>query len=199
MNCDYLVKKTAEEYISKNIQYLQNLKSQAGTIVNIAEIFIEAIRRGNKILFFGNGGSAADAQHLGAEFVGRFKLERKGLPAMALTTNTSSLTSIGNDYGFEQVFSRQVEALGEKGDVAVGISTSGNAKNVVAGIEMAKKMELRTVAFSGGDGGDLSKLADIALIVPANDTANVQELHITAGHIICELAEKALVLCNISS
>ncbi len=162
-------------------------------IVNIAEIFIEAIRRGNKVLFFGNGGSAADAQHLGAEFVGRFKLERKGLPAMALTTNTSSLTSIGNDYGFEQVFSRQVEALGEKGDVAVGISTSGNAENVVAGIEMAKKMELRTVAFSGGDGGNLSKLADIALIVPANDTANVQELHITAGHIICELVEKALI------
>ena len=192
MNCDCLVKKTAEEYISKNIQYLQNLKSQAGTIVNIAEIFIEAIRRGNKILFFGNGGSAADAQHLGAEFVGRFKLERKGLPAIALTTNTSSLTSIGNDYGFEQIFSRQVEALGKKGDVAVGISTSGNAENVIAGIKMAKKMELRTVAFSGGDGGNLSKLADIALIVPANDTANVQELHITAGHIICELSEKEL-------
>lgn len=186
------MKKTAEEYISKNIQYLQNLKSQAGTIVNIAEIFIEAIRRGNKILFFGNGGSAADAQHLGAEFVGRFKLERKGLPAIALTTNTSSLTSIGNDYGFEQIFSRQVEALGKKGDVAVGISTSGNAENVIAGIKMAKKMELRTVAFSGGDGGNLSKLADIALIVPANDTANVQELHITAGHIICELSEKEL-------
>jgi D-sedoheptulose 7-phosphate isomerase len=141
---------------------------------------------------FGNGGSASDSQHIAAELVGRFKKDRNGLPAIALTTNTSILTAIANDYGYEIVFSKQVEALGGKNDIAIGISTSGKAKNVANGIRQAKKMGMKTVALTGADEGELVKLADVSLIVPSSVTARIQESHITIGHIICELAEEAL-------
>ncbi len=187
-----------EKHISKNIELLNELKTQIDVIVEIAGKFIETLRSGNKILLFGNGGSAADAQHLAAEFVGRFRLERKGLPAIALTTNTSSLTSIGNDYGFQDVFKRQIEALGKPGDLAVGISTSGNAANVIEGIEEAKRIGMVTVGFTGSHGGSLKKLfdeeksVDLVFIAPGQETPHIQEMHIMAGHIICELVENEL-------
>ncbi|MCX5706188.1 MAG: SIS domain-containing protein, partial [Candidatus Omnitrophica bacterium] len=140
---------------------------------------------------FGNGGSASDAQHIAAELVGRFRKERKGLAAISLTTNTSILTSLANDYGYDIVFARQIEALAEKFDLAIGISTSGKAKNVALGIKQAKKMGLKTIGLTGGDGGELAKLVDISLIVPSSVTARIQEAHITIGHIICELIEEA--------
>ena len=183
---------TTEKYLDRNIEFLKLLRTQSHLIVQIAEKFIEALQSGNKILFFGNGGSAADAQHLTAELVGRFKCERKALPAIALTTNTSSLTSIGNDYDFEDVFSRQVEALGKRGDLAVGITTSGNSKNVLKAVDAAKQIGMGTVGFTGGDGGALSKAVDLAFIAPAQGTANIQEMHITTGHIICQLVEEKL-------
>ena len=187
-----------EKHINKNIELLNLLKTRVDVIVKIAEMIIEILRSGNKILLFGNGGSAADAQHLAAEFVGRFQLERKGLPAIALTTNTSSLTSIGNDYGFEYVFSRQVEALGKRGDLALGISTSGNAANVIEGIKEAKKIGMITVGFTGNNGGSLKKLfdegnlIDLVFIAPGQETPHIQEMHIMAGHIICEIVENEL-------
>ncbi len=143
-------------------------------------------------MIFGNGGSASDSQHIAAEFVGRFKKNRDAIAAVALTTNTSILTALANDYGYETIFTKQVEALGRKNDVVIGISTSGKAKNVASGIKQAKKMGLATVALTGADGGELANLADIALIVPSSVTARIQEAHITIGHIICELVEQEL-------
>ncbi|AEF95810.1 D-sedoheptulose 7-phosphate isomerase [Methanotorris igneus] len=156
------------------------------------EIIAEVLKNGNKILICGNGGSAADAQHFAAEIVGRFKLERKGLPAIALTTDTSILTAIGNDYGFEMIFERQVEALGKKGDVLVGISTSGNSKNVIRAVNKAKEMGIYTIGLLGKGGGKLKDIVDLALVVPSNDTARIQECHLTIYHVICEEVEKRL-------
>ena len=153
----------------------------------------EAIRRGNKLLIAGNGGSAADAQHIAAEVVGRFYRERRGLPAIALTTDTSILTSIGNDYGFEQIFSRQIEALGRKGDVFLGISTSGNSVNVVNAVRKAAELGITTVGLTGEEGGKLKGLVDILIAVPSSNTPRIQEVHITIGHIICELVEQYMV------
>ena len=161
-------------------------------IVRAAIAMAECLRAGSKLLFFGNGGSAADAQHLAAEFVGRFVLERRALPAVALTTDTSILTAIGNDYGFDRVFSRQIEALGQAGDVAIGISTSGNSPNVIAGLKQAKSHHLKTIGLAGRDGGLLRGGCDIALIVTSANTARVQECHITIGHLLCELVENDL-------
>lgn len=170
----------------------QIAKTMVGDINKVADLITRSLKAGGKIMLFGNGGSAADAQHIAAELVGRFKLERRGLAALALTANTSSLTSIGNDYGYEEIFSRQIEALGSKNDIAIGISTSGNARNVIAGVLEAKKGNIRTVALTGCDGGQLAPLVDIALIVPSQNTARIQEAHITIGHILCELAEEKL-------
>lgn len=170
----------------------QLLHTCLGQIKDIADIIIEALKKNGKVILFGNGGSAADSQHIAAEFVGRFKKDRSALAAIALTTNSSILTSLANDYGYEVVFAKQIEALGQKNDVAVGISTSGKAKNVALGIKQAKKMGIRTVALTGGDGGELAKLADTALVVPSNVTARIQEAHITIGHVICELVEQTL-------
>ena len=161
-------------------------------IVQAAIAMTQCLRAGGKLLFFGNGGSAADAQHLAAEFVGRFMLERRGLPALALTTDTSILTAVGNDYGFERVFSRQIEALGQAGDVAVGISTSGNSPNVIAGLKQAKSQHLKTIGMAGKDGGLLRDCCEIPLIVAWPNTARVQECHITIGHLLCELVENDL-------
>jgi D-sedoheptulose 7-phosphate isomerase len=162
------------------------------TIVRAAVMITESLSAGGKVLLFGNGGSAADAQHLAAEFVGRFAMERKALPAIALTTDTSILTAVGNDYGYEHVFVRQVQALGRAGDVAIGISTSGKSPNVVEAIRVARTMGLRTFALSGNDGGPLASAAEMAIVVPSRITARIQECHIALGHVLCELVEKAL-------
>lgn len=168
------------------------LKEQVGVIVQIAESVAKAIREGGKAILFGNGGSAADAQHLAAELVGRFKRERKAMAAMALSTNTSILTSIGNDYSFEDVFRRQIEALAAPKDIVIGISTSGKSANVIEAVKAAKGKGLFTVGFTGGGGGELAKLVDLPFIVPSSDTARIQEAHITAGHLVCQLVEELL-------
>ncbi|UFS71223.1 D-sedoheptulose 7-phosphate isomerase [Geomonas sp. RF6] len=164
----------------------------APAVAAVVDLLVEAFRRGKKLLVMGNGGSAADAQHFAAEIVGRFKLERRGLPAIALTTDTSILTAIGNDYGFDRIFSRQVEALAEEGDVVFGISTSGNSVNVGLAFEEAKERGCRTVAFLGRDGGSLKGVAELPVVVPSNNTPRIQETHITLIHIICDLVERTL-------
>lgn len=182
-----------KDKILESIQIKEELmRTCLDQIIQICECVINCLRKGGKVIFFGNGGSAADSQHLAAEFVGRFKKDRKALSAIALTTDTSILTSLANDYGYEVVFAKQIEALGKKGDVAIGISTSGKAKNVIRGIEQAKQMGLVTIALTGGNGGLLAKIADLSLIVPSKVTARIQEAHITIGHIVCELTEEEL-------
>ncbi|MEA2049114.1 MAG: D-sedoheptulose 7-phosphate isomerase [Campylobacterota bacterium] len=156
-----------------------------------SKIIIEALKNGNKILLCGNGGSAADAQHIAAELTGRYKTERKGLPAIALTTDTSALTAIGNDYGYDRVFDRQVEALANSGDVLIGISTSGNSKNVISALSLAKELGCKTVGLSGRDGGLMNDVCDINLVVPSNDTPRIQEMHILFGHTICQCIDDA--------
>ncbi len=178
--------------LEEDVEVIQGLKTQAETIVEIARALIETFHSGGKVFFFGNGGSAADAQHLAAEFVGRFKLERKPLPAIALSTNSSAITSIGNDYSFDKIFARQIEALGSGGDIAVALSTSGNSQNVLEACVSARKKGIKTVGFSGGDGGKLRDVVDICLIAPSINTPRIQETHITAGHIITELVEEAV-------
>jgi D-sedoheptulose 7-phosphate isomerase len=161
-------------------------------IAEMGILISDALNRGSKLLVMGNGGSAADSQHFVAEIVGRFKMERKALPAVALSTDTSILTAIGNDYGFDAVFSRQVEALAAPGDVVVGISTSGNSPNVLKALNMAKTRGCRTIGLLGKDGGSIKAACDLALIVPTDDTPRIQEGHITIIHIVCDLVEKAL-------
>jgi len=161
-------------------------------IAAVAGVFIDALRDGRKLLVMGNGGSAADAQHLAAEIVGRFRLERRALPAIALSTDTSILTAIGNDYGFESVFRRQVEALAVDGDVVVGISTSGSSPNVLSALRRAREMGCRTVGLLGRDGGTIKGHVDTDLTVPGQDTPRIQEAHITIIHILCELVEQGL-------
>ena len=161
-------------------------------IVETAALLTDTFRNGNKLLVMGNGGSAADAQHFVAEMVGRFKMERKALPAVALTTDTSILTAIGNDYGFDVAFRRQVEALAVSGDVVVGISTSGNSPNVLKALELARERGCRTIGLLGRDGGTIKAICDLALVIPSSDTPRVQEGHITIIHIVCDLVEKAL-------
>jgi len=161
-------------------------------IVDAAMLIARCLRGGGKLLLFGNGGSAADAQHLAAEFVGRFRIERQALPAIALTTDSSILTAVGNDYGFDQIFARQVQALGRPGDVAIGISTSGNSPNVTSAITQAAKQELKTIGLAGKDGGSLVKCVDISITVASTNVAMIQECHITIGHILCELVENEL-------
>lgn len=166
----------------------------APAIADTAALMADAFREGKKLLVMGNGGSAADAQHFAAEIVGRFKLERAALPAIALTTDSSILSAIGNDYGFDRVFSRQVEAHAQPGDVVVGISTSGNSPNVQLALEVAARRGCRTVALLGRDGGSIKKMAELPLVVPSNDTPRIQEGHIAIIHIVCDLVEKALFL-----
>lgn len=179
-----------KDILLESIQVKEELlRSSVGQIKEIADILIDSLKKGGKVIFFGNGGSASDSQHLAAELVGRFKKDRGALPAIALTTNTSILTALANDYGYEIVFAKQIEALAQKNDVAVGISTSGKAKNVANAIKQAKKMGIKTIALTGGDGGELAKLADFSFVVPSSSTARVQEAHITVGHIVCELIE----------
>jgi len=171
---------------------LRLIEDCVGVVVRAAHAIQKALQRGGKILLFGNGGSAADAQHIAAELVGRFARERDPLPAIALTTNASILTAVGNDYGFEQVFARQIRALGRRADVAVAISTTGRSPNVVAGVQSARKLGLTTIALTGGDGNRLAHMVDIALVVPSTNTARIQECHVTLGHILCEITDALL-------
>lgn len=182
-----------KDILLESIQVKEEMmRTSIDEIIEITNILINCLKKGGKIILFGNGGSAADSQHIAAELIGRFQKDRTSLPAIALTTNTSVLTSLSNDYSFEIIFAKQIEALGKEGDVAIGISTSGRAKNVIAGIRQAKKMGIKTIAFVGCDGGVLSKTADISIIVPSNITARIQEAHITTGHIICQLIEEEI-------
>src|SRR5713226_2266317 len=162
------------------------------TIAKVCELLVNALSQGNKILLFGNGGSAADAQHLAAELVGRFAFDRPALPALSLSVNTSCLTAIGNDYGFDRVFSRQLEALARPGDIAIGISTSGNSPNVIHAMSAARKMGLLTVALTGSSGGKLRNNVDYCICVPSDETPRIQECHILIGHIISELVEREI-------
>ena len=157
-----------------------------------AELIAEAFKAGNKLLLCGNGGSAADAQHLAAEFVNRFAIERPPLPAIALSTDTSILTSIGNDYSFDQAFSKQIKAIGKEGDILLAISTSGESKNVIMAVKVARDMGIKAIGLTGKGGGKMAKMVDILLNVDSNITARIQEVHITVGHIICELVDHIL-------
>jgi D-sedoheptulose 7-phosphate isomerase len=170
----------------------RTIETQAPTIVAIAERVVETFRRGGKLLLCGNGGSAADAQHIAAEFVSRFRRERRGLPAIALTTDTSILTAISNDYGYERVFARQVEALGRPGDMVIGISTSGISASVIAAMRAARNGGMATVGFTGASGGTLVDHVDLCLCVPSHNTARIQEVHITVAHTVCEIVERTL-------
>ena len=161
-------------------------------LTHMAQILIEAFRNGNRVFFFGNGGSAADSQHIAAEFVGRFMRERAALPAMALSTDTSILTALANDYSYDVVFARQIEAFGQPGDVAVGISTSGNSGNVVEGMRTARERGMKTLALTGETGGKLRDLVDVCFCAPSRATSHIQETHIAVSHSLCELVEHVL-------
>lgn len=181
--------------IQASIATKQRLLQDTALVLAMAEVsrmIVETLRQGNKLLLCGNGGSAADAQHIAAEFVGRFAFDRPALPALALSVNSSCVTAIGNDYGFDLVFSRQLEALGKKGDVVIGISTSGNSANVLSAMSTARKLGIRTVAFAGCTGGKLKSEVDFCLCAPSNETPRIQECHIVMGHIISELVEHTI-------
>jgi len=182
--------------IQRNIEVKQALLLDAAFHERVAQAamqIVKALRAGGKVIFLGNGGSAADAQHLAAEFTGRYLKERRALPALALHANTSSVTAIGNDYGFDLVFARQLEALGKEGDVVVGISTSGNSRNVLRALEVAKSKLIYTVALTGASGGAMKNLADCTICIPSQETPRIQECHILMGHIICEIAEEMML------
>ena len=183
------VKKFLHE--SGDLKY-QVAETLAGPILKAAHTIRDCLSNGGKLLLMGNGGSAADSQHIAAELIGRFKKERKAIPALALTVDSSSLTALGNDYGFETIFSRQVEALATPNDAIVGISTSGNSKNIILALNLARKIGSKTIGFMGNDGGSMKDCVDVGIIVPSNDTARIQEVHITIGHIICEIIEDDL-------
>lgn len=183
-----IIQDTFEEHINIAKNTLAELESK---IAETSNLVIECIGRGNKVLLFGNGGSASDAQHIAAEFVGRFVKNRASFPAIALTTDTSALTAIGNDYGFERIFARQVEGLAVSGDIVIGISTSGNSSNVLSGLLMAKEKGCHVIGFSGNGGGKMNELCDTNLVIPSNITARIQEMHILIGHIICSALDDA--------
>ncbi|MEI7541727.1 MAG: D-sedoheptulose 7-phosphate isomerase [bacterium] len=185
---DYFEKSIKESCVVK----LKSYKGNKSKLQKAVDSLYSTLHAGNKILIFGNGGSAADAQHIAAEFVVRLKLERRGYPAIALTTDSSILTSCGNDYGFDRVFERQVEALGNFGDAAIAISTSGNSKNVILAIREAKRHGMQVIGFTGQGGGKMAKLCDILIDVKSSNTMRIQETHITYFHVICDLVEKKL-------
>ena len=186
-----------QEFITSQLeahqQAMQKIRTElSGQIAELAELLITALKNGNKLLIMGNGGSAADAQHFAGEIVSRFRMERPGLPAIALSTDTSIITAIGNDYGFDRIFSRQVEALAAKDDIVIGISTSGNSQNIFTALEQANQKGCISVGLLGKDGGTIKGLCRLPLIVPSDDTPRVQEGHITIIHILCDLIEQGL-------
>ncbi len=189
------MEKIIEEHLRESVKLNTEILSDLSLLTIIKEmslVIIKGYRNKKKLILFGNGGSAADAQHIAAELVNRFELERMALPAIALTTDTSILTSIANDYDYSKVFARQVEALTEKGDVVIGISTSGTSLSVIKGIEVARERGAKTIGLTGESGGELAEVVDLVLKVPSNDTPRIQEAHITILHIICHLVEREL-------
>ena len=190
-----MFEETIIDRINKNIEIKENILRDNNMIKKIdltSQIIISTYKSNKKVILFRNGGSAADAQHIAAELVNRLYFNRKSLPAEALTVNTSVLTAIGNDYSFDRIFSKQIEGIGKKGDIAIGISTSGNSKNVVEAINIAKEKKLFTIGFTGRSGGKIKEIANICLQVPSDDTPRIQEIHIMLGHIICEIVENDL-------
>ncbi len=184
------MKETIKNIFKESIRVKEEtLKLNLDSIIKVAEEMIKTFKSDGKILLMGNGGSAADSQHIAAELIGRFQKERRSLPAIALTTDSSILTSLGNDYSFDVIFARQIEGLGRRGDVVVAISTSGNSKNVIEGVQKAKAMGIKTISLTGCGGGKLVEICDINLIVPSSKTARIQESHICLYHTICELVE----------
>jgi len=188
-----------EQLISKSIRDSLEVKSALlrdkdflSLLTTVGKRMAEALRKGNKIIYFGNGGSAADAQHLGAELTGRYVRDRRGLPGLALTVNASSITAIANDYSYDMVFARQLESLSNPGDVAVGISTSGNSANVLKAVQVGRKRGLLTIGMTGRSGGKLKPAVDYCICVPSEDTPRIQESHILIGHILCEIIEELL-------
>ena len=183
-----------EEFNShlETVKEVLNSSTLSLKLKEASKIAVRVLKNGNKIILCGNGGSAADAQHIAAELTGRYKTERKGLPGIAITTDTSALTAIGNDYGYDKVFERQVQGLANKGDLIIGISTSGNSKNIINALKMAKQLKCSTIGFSGKDGGNMNNLCDINLIVPSHNTPRIQEMHILFGHTICQIIDNEL-------
>jgi len=190
--------KVIRRHIEEHLRIIQSLDPQLPVVAAIAARMIDCLGQGGRVLWVGNGGSAADCQHLASELVGQFERDRKGIASIALTTDTSALTAIGNDWGFERIFARQVEAIGGPGDLLIGISTSGTSPNVLRAVETAKAQGMTTIGLSGRDGGMLKDTTDICLLVPAQNTARIQEAHILIGHILCDLVEQhfALARCN---
>jgi D-sedoheptulose 7-phosphate isomerase len=186
------MKEIIQKSLTESITLRKFFLKEYDKICEAAKLIINSYRKKGKVILFGNGGSAADAQHIAAEFVGRFKKERKALNAIALTTDTSILTAIGNDYEFGKIFSRQVEAICNRNDVVIGISTSGKSINVINGIKKAKELNAKTIALTGCDGGELKKIVDVCICIPSFSTPRIQEMHITIGHIICEIVEDKL-------
>ena len=181
---------TIKQEFSSHLETINNVINNMENDIQIAsKIIVESLKNGNKILLCGNGGSAADAQHIAAELTGRYKTERKGLPGIALTTDTSALTAIGNDYGYDRVFDRQVESLAVSGDVIIGISTSGNSKNVINALKLGQELGCKTVGLSGRGGGDMNSTCDINLVVPSDNTPRIQEMHILFGHTMCQIID----------
>ena len=185
---------SVNETIAKEFEaHLQTIQAVMGSMETSLEeasnLIVETLKCGNKVLLCGNGGSAADAQHIAAELTGRYKSERRGLPAIALTTDTSALTAISNDYGYAKVFDRQVKALANKGDLLIGISTSGNSDNIISALTTAKALGCGTLGLSGRDGGEMNELCDVNLVVPSDDTPRIQEMHILFGHTLCQIVD----------
>jgi D-sedoheptulose 7-phosphate isomerase len=186
------MKNTIINEINAHIEASSLIHTLSDEIIRSSQLCIDSLKNSGKVLLFGNGGSAADAQHIAAELVGRYKTTRAGLAAIALTTDSSILTSIGNDFGYDCIFERQVEALVNKNDVVIGISTSGKSLNIIKGLEMAAKVGCKTIGMSGQGGGSMSQICDVNLIVPSQDTPRIQEMHILIGHIICQLIEQEI-------
>jgi len=186
------MKELIKESILKSAEIIKESIILSDGVEESIKVIIQCFKKGNKVVLFGNGGSAADAQHIAAEFVGRFQLNRKSYPALALTTDTSILTSLANDYSYDIVFSRQCESLVSKGDVVIGISTSGNSKNVLNGLNKAKEKGAKTIGLLGNNGGEVKDIVDISLIVPSSSTPRIQEVHRTISHIICQIVEERM-------
>jgi len=185
-----------KELQAHQVTIVKTIDTMIPSIEKASKLMVSTLKNGNKILLIGNGGSAADAQHIAAELVGRYKSERGGLPAIALTTDTSALTAISNDYGYAKVFDRQVEALASEGDLLIGISTSGNSANILSALALAKELGCTTLGMSGKSGGKMNETCDINLVIPSNDTPRIQEMHILIGHILCQAVDDAFEPLN---
>jgi D-sedoheptulose 7-phosphate isomerase len=187
------MKTTIENEFTSHLETIQAVIGQMEEdLAAASQIAVDTLKRGNKVLLCGNGGSAADAQHIAAELTGRYKSERRGLPGIALTTDTSALTAIANDYGYDRIFDRQLEALANEGDLLIGISTSGNSDNIISALKLAKELGCATVGFSGRDGGKMNEVCDVNLVVPSDNTPRIQEMHILFGHTLCQIIDNEL-------